>query len=156
MTEGRVAPQQAGVISAAIARAVHNHFGRVTCGDMWLYMAIAFVESGFRSNIINYKNCWGIFQVHGPSWAHKFGMNQRDLLDPHKNADAGVRVFKYYLERHGSMIPALSAYNSDHPSAATRYARAVLYTRFRIKQRYTKLYWSSREVENIAVYAFTL
>ncbi len=46
MTEGKVNLDQAREISLAIARAANRHFGRVTCGDMWLYMAI--VYSGKR------------------------------------------------------------------------------------------------------------
>jgi len=140
MSEGKVNLDKAGEISLAIAEAGNRHFGRVTCGDMWLYMAIAYVESGFRNNIINPQSCLGMFQVHGPSWARKFGLRYRDLLNPSTNADAGIRVFKYYLERYKHLIPALSAYNSDHPTAATGYAWAVLGARKRIKQRYTELY----------------
>jgi hypothetical protein len=145
MTDGRVGMKKARLISRAIARAGNKHFGRVTCGEMWLYMAIAYVESGFRNNVVNYKNCRGMFQIHAPSWARKFGFRYKDLLDPVKNADAGIGVFKYYLHRYKKLIPALSAYNSDHPRAARRYARAVLGTRRKIKKRYTQLYESLRD-----------
>ena len=114
---------------------------------MWLYMAIAYVESGFRNNVVNYLNCRGMFQVHAPSWARKFGLTYKDLLVPDLNADAGIRVFKYYLERYKRITPALSAYNSDDPQAATGYARAVLVTRLKIKKRYTELYRSFRKAE---------
>lgn len=144
MTEGRVPFDRAAEISQAIAHAGNKHFGRVTCGDMWLYMAIAYVESGFRS-VTNYQNCRGIFQVHAPSWARKFGVTYTELLNTRINADAGIRVYKYYLERYGKVVPALSAYNSDHPGAATGYALAVLGARKRIKQRYTELYRTFRE-----------
>jgi len=149
MTDGKVSLGEARRISLAIARAGNKHFGRVTCGDMWLYMAIAYIESGFRNNIVNYKNCRGLFQVHAPSWARKFGVSYRDLLDPATNADVGICIFKYYLKLYKRLIPALSAYNSDHPGAATRYARAVLWARKRIKKRYTELYRSFRRTENI-------
>ena len=139
MSEGKVSPQKAAEISHAIALAANRHFGRVTCGEMWLYMAIAYVESGFRS-VTNYQNCRGMFQVHAPSWARKFGVSYKDLLYTSINADAGIRVYKYYLERYGQILPALSAYNSDHPHAATGYARAVLGARKRIQKRYTELY----------------
>lgn len=144
MTDGKVGPKKARRISQAIARAGNRHFGRVTCGEMWLYMAIAYIESGFRNNIVNHRNCRGMFQVHAPSWARKFGLRYRDLLDPEINADVGIWVFKYYLRLYKNLVPALSAYNSDHPRAATRYARAVLGARKRIKKRYTQLYKSFR------------
>ena len=92
MTEGKISGDRAKEISLAIAQAGNKHFGRVTCGDMWLYMAIVHVESGFRNNIINSENCRGMFQVHAPSWARKFGLRYVDLLDLHTNADSGIRV----------------------------------------------------------------
>jgi hypothetical protein len=150
LTDGKLGPDKAGEISLAIARAGNKHFGRVTCGEMWLYMAIAFVESGFRSNIVNHRNCRGMFQVHAPSWARKFGLRYGDLLDPQVNADAGIRVFKYYLGRYKKVVPTLSAYNSDHPRAATGYAHAVLGARRKIKKRYTELYKSFQEKDRMA------
>jgi hypothetical protein len=140
MTEGRVGLDEAKNVSLAIARAANTHFGRVTCGDMWLYMAIAHVESGFKTNVVNDQNCRGMFQVHAPSWARKFGVGYGDLLDLRTNAYCGIAIFKYYLELYKTMVPALSAYNSDHPRAATGYAWAVLSTRQKIKRRYTELY----------------
>ena len=73
LSEGRVSLHQARQISLAIALAGNRHFGKVTCGDMWLYMALVHVESGFRNNIVNEYNCRGMFQIHAPSWARKFG-----------------------------------------------------------------------------------
>jgi len=140
MTEGKISISNAREISLAIARAGNKHFGRVTCGEMWLYMAIVYVESGFRNNIINHYNCRGMFQVHAPSWARKFGVRYSDLLDLETNADIGIQVWKYYLAMYKKEIPALSAYNSDHPGAATGYAQAVLSARTRIKKRYAELY----------------
>ncbi len=150
MTNGRVAPDNAKEISLAIARAGNKHFGRVTCGDMWLFLAIVYVESGFRNNVVNHRNCRGMFQVHAPSWARKFGLSYRDLLNPENNADAGLRVLKYYLALYKDIVPALSAYNSDHPRAAQRYARAVLATRKWIKKRYTELYVGFNRQEKAA------
>lgn len=140
MTEGKVTLDKSTEIAQAIAEAGNNHFERVTCGDMWLYMAIVYVESGFQNNIINYQNCWGMFQVHAPSWAGKFGIDYEDLLDVDINAHCGVGVFKYYLGRYKNPRHALSAYNTDHPTAGLGYASAVLATRERIKKRYLELY----------------
>lgn len=145
MTEGKVALKQAREIATAIASAGNRHFDKVTCGDMWLYMAIVFVESGFRNNIINYQNCRGMFQVHAPSWASKFGIRYADLLNLETNADCGVQVFKYYLSLYGHVGPALSAYNSDDPTAARGYARMVLSVRNKIKNRYVQLYKMYRD-----------
>ncbi len=147
MTEGRVKAAEADEICLAIANAGNKHFGRVTCGDMWLYMAIAHVESGFRVRIVNRFNCTGLFQVHAPSWARKFGLKYRDLLDLETNADSGVRVFKYYLDLYENLVPTLSAYNSDHPSWATGYARTVIATRHRIKKRFTELFREQQKLE---------
>lgn len=150
MTEGKISQEKARQISLAIAQAGNKHFGRVTCGDMWLYMAMVYIESGFRNNIVNEVNCRGMFQVHAPSWARKFGHTYSDLLDLHVNADSGIRVFKYYLDLYGKITPALSAYNSDHPRAATGYARAVLGARHKIKKRYAQLYQAFQDGKMVA------
>jgi hypothetical protein len=150
MTEGRISAKDARHISLSIARAGNRHFGRITAGDMWLYMALVYVESGFRTNVVNYQNCRGMFQIHAPSWAGKFGLRYVDLLDPETNADCGVRIFKYYLELYKNVIPALSAYNSDHPGASLRYARAVLGTRKKIMKRYIQLYQTITKAKVIA------
>ena len=151
MTEGRISLSKAQEISLAIAHAGNKNFGKVTCGDMWLYMAIVHVESGFKNNIINYQNCRGMFQVHAPSWASKFGLKYADLLDLQTNADCGVAVFKYYLELYKTLVAALSAYNSDHPRAARGYAWAVLGTRKKIKKRYTELYREYRAMAALSL-----
>ncbi|MFC1833382.1 transglycosylase SLT domain-containing protein [Thermodesulfobacteriota bacterium] len=156
ITEGRVSLTRAKEISAAIANAGNKHFGRVTCGDMWLYMAIVHVESGFRNRVVNRKKACGLFQVHAPSWARKFGLSHEDLLDPDTNADAGIRVFKYYLDIYKDLVPTLSAYNSDDPGAATRYAKSVLGMKKRIKKRYTELYKSFRKFDTEAGLSFSL
>ena len=140
MSEGKVSLKQAKEIATAIANASNKYFGRVTCGDMWLFMSIVFVESGFRNNIINYRNCRGMFQIHAPSWASKFRIRYSDLLNLQTNADCGVQVFKYYLSLYGDLLPALSAYNSDHPTVARGYARMVLSARRKIKSRYLQIY----------------
>ncbi|MGC8602238.1 MAG: lytic transglycosylase domain-containing protein [Desulfomonilaceae bacterium] len=140
MTEGKVSLKSAKEMATAIANAGNKHFGKITVGDMWLFMSIVFVESGFRNNIINRQNCRGMFQIHAPSWASKFGVRHSDLLNLQINADCGVKIFKYYLSIYRSIIPALSAYNSDHPSAAKRYAWMVLSVRNRIKNRYRQIY----------------
>ncbi|MBI5249251.1 MAG: lytic transglycosylase domain-containing protein [Desulfomonile tiedjei] len=145
MTDGRIGIQKAREISLAIGNAGNRHFGKVTCGDMWLYMAIVYVESGFKNNVINEQNCRGMFQVHAPSWAGKFGIRYSDLLDTQTNADAGISVFKYYLQLYRNIVAALSAYNSDDPRAAISYARAVLHARQKIKKRYTQIY---RQLKN--------
>ena len=145
MTEGRINTHKAREISHAIGNAGNRHFGKVTCGDMWLYMAIVYVESGFKNNVVNEQNCRGMFQVHAPSWAGKFGLRYSDLLDLQTNADAGISVFKYYLQLYRNIAAALSAYNSDDPRASIGYARAVLHTRQKIKKRYTEIY---RQLKN--------
>jgi hypothetical protein len=140
MTEGKVNLDQAREMALAIARAGNGHFGRVTCRDMWLYMAIVHVESGFKCHVVNEQNCRGLFQVHAPSWARKFGVQYADLLDMKVNAHCGIGVFKYYLHLYKGLVPTLSAYNSDHPRAAVGYAWAVLSAQNKIEKRYTALY----------------
>ncbi|MCL5125681.1 MAG: lytic transglycosylase domain-containing protein [Deltaproteobacteria bacterium] len=140
LSEGKISFKQAKEIAMAIANAGNKNFGKITCGDMWLFMSIVYVESGFRNNLINYQNCRGMFQVHAPSWASKFRIHYSDLLNLQTNADCGIQIFKYYLSLYRDVVPALSAYNSDHPYAAKGYARMVLSVRKRIKERYRQIY----------------
>jgi hypothetical protein len=92
-----------------------------------------------------------MFQVHAPSWARKFGLRYVDLLDLQTNADSGLRVLKYYLSLYRKVVPALSAYNSDDPRAATGYAMAVLGARKRIKKRYTQLHLAFQDGRAVAL-----
>jgi len=140
LTEGRLTTKDGEDISRAIAEAANKHFGSVTAGDMWLYMAIVYIESGFKVKVVNYQNCRGMFQIHAPSWASKFGVKYGELLNPRTNAEIGVLVFKYYLGLYKHIIPTLSAYNSDHPRAAIGYAHAVLNIRKKIMKRYVHIY----------------
>ncbi len=140
MAEGKLTAAQSQQTASTIANAANKYFNRVTCGDMWLYLAMVYIESGFRNNIINHHNCHGMFQVHAPSWARKFHVRYADLLDLRVNAECGIQIFKYYLEMYGNVVHALSAYNSDHPRASTGYARAVLATRDKIKRQYIRIY----------------
>lgn len=153
MSEGKLSLRQSYDTASAIANAGNKYFEKITCGDMWLLMAIVHVESGFRNNIVNHRNCRGMFQVHAPSWANKFGLRQSDLLDLRVNAECGVQIFKYYLEMYGHVAPALSAYNSDDPNAAMRYARAVMATRQKIKRRHIQLFRTYRDKPLLAAVA---
>lgn len=150
MADGKLNMKQSQDTALAIASAGNKYFNRVTCGDMWLYLAIVYIESGFRNNIVNYQKCHGMFQVHAPSWARKFNVRYADLFDLRVNAECGIQIFKYYLEMYGNVVPALSAYNSDHPSASTGYARAVLATREKIRKRYIQLYRIHRDTPLLA------
>ncbi len=151
LTEGRLTLKEAEDISRIIAEAANKHFGSVTAGDMWLYMAIAYIESGFKVNVINYQNCRGMFQIHAPSWASKFGVKYGELLNPRTNAEIGILVFKYYLDLYKHIIPTLSAYNSDHPRAAIGYAHAVLNIRKKIMKRYVELYQRLHQSRRVMV-----
>ena len=90
----------------------------------------------------------GIGGVHHLALSVKTAEAQ--LMWKRRLADAGIRVFKYYLGRYKKVVPTLSAYNSDHPRAATGYAHAVLGARRKIKKRYTELYKSFQEKDRMA------
>jgi len=69
----------------------------------------------------------GLAQINSAnlSW---LGLSVEQVFDPCTNLQAGARVLRDGLERHGSIIPALSHYNTGKPDSprGLRYAAAVL------------------------------
>ena len=147
MTEGRVKTAEADEIclrSQMPATSTSAGSPAETCGSIWP-LCMWRAASGSESSTALIAR--GFFRVHAPSWARKFGLKYKDLLDLETNADSGVRVFKSYLDLYENLVPTLSTYNSDHPSWATGYARTVIATRNRIKKRFTELFREQQKVE---------
>lgn len=64
-------------------------------------VAIAFVESTFRPNLINEAGDYGIFQLN-EKWSRPFWGNTRksELLNIYKNTEIACRMIKYLEEKN--------------------------------------------------------
>lgn len=78
-----------------------------------LVAALIHVESAFNPRAVSRKGAYGLMQLL-PATARRFGVNRkRDLLNPVKNLEAGVKYLKWLTERFGGDVQkSLAAYNA--------------------------------------------
>lgn len=78
-----------------------------------LVAALIHVESAFNPRAVSRKGARGLMQLL-PATARRFGVNRkRDLFNPTKNLEAGVKYLKWLTERFGGDIQkSLAAYNA--------------------------------------------
>lgn len=86
----------------------------------YLVAAIVRVESSFNPRAVSRKGACGLMQLL-PATARRFGLRGRDIFDPAKNLEAGVRYLKWLSNRFsGDPIRVLAAYNAGE-GAVERY-----------------------------------
>jgi soluble lytic murein transglycosylase-like protein len=78
-----------------------------------LVAALIHVESAFNPRAVSSKGAYGLMQLL-PETARRFGLKKKkDLLDPKKNLEAGVRYLKWLADRFGGDAEKiLAAYNA--------------------------------------------
>jgi transglycosylase-like protein with SLT domain len=78
-----------------------------------LVAAMIHVESAFNPRAVSRKGAYGLMQLL-PATARRFGLTRKkDLFDPRKNLDAGVRYLKWLTHRFSGDVPKiLAAYNA--------------------------------------------
>jgi soluble lytic murein transglycosylase-like protein len=78
-----------------------------------LVAAMIHVESAFNPRAVSRKGACGLMQLL-PETARRFGLRKRkDLFDPRKNLEAGVRYLKWLTRRFsGDVHKILAAYNA--------------------------------------------
>jgi soluble lytic murein transglycosylase-like protein len=78
-----------------------------------LVAALIHVESAFNSRAVSRKGAYGLMQLL-PETARRFGLTRKkDLFDPKKNLEAGVRYLKWLSNRFGNdPEKILAAYNA--------------------------------------------
>ncbi|HEX3556987.1 MAG TPA: lytic transglycosylase domain-containing protein [Thermoanaerobaculia bacterium] len=78
-----------------------------------LVAALIHVESAFNPRAVSRKGAYGLMQLL-PETARRFGVHRkRDLLNPVKNLEAGVKYLKWLTERFGGDVQkTLAAYNA--------------------------------------------
>ncbi len=86
--------------------------------DPRLIMAIAAVESGFRTDAVSPKNARGLMQLM-PGTAERFGVG--DVFDPRENLIGALRYLNWLKARfQGDLTLMLAAYNAGE-NAVERY-----------------------------------
>ncbi|WP_382174763.1 lytic transglycosylase domain-containing protein [Hydrogenophaga luteola] len=83
--------------------------------------ALIEVESGFNARAVSPKGARGLMQIM-PATASRYGVrNVRDLLNPERNLDVGVRHLRELLDAHdNNWVLALSAYNAGQGAVARK------------------------------------
>jgi len=81
--------------------------------DVTLVAALIHVESAFNPKAVSPKGAYGLMQLL-PETARRFGLTKKkDLFDPKKNLEAGVRYLKWLADRFGGDAEKiLAAYNA--------------------------------------------
>lgn len=83
-----------------------------------LALGLIEVESGFDTEAVSPKGCYGLCQLN-PEY-HPGGLN------PAQNIDAGMRYLGSLLERYRDVGAALTAYNAGRDTGSREYANKVL------------------------------
>ncbi len=102
--------------------------------DIDLVMALIEVESGFNPHAVSPKGARGLMQLM-PATASRYGMQDRkELLDPARNLDIGIRHLRDLLAIHnGQWALAMASYNAGqyavakHGQRIPRYNETMLY-----------------------------
>jgi soluble lytic murein transglycosylase-like protein len=102
--------------------------------DSDLVMALIEIESGFNPQAISPKGARGLMQLM-PATASRYGMRDaKELLDPARNLDIGIRHLKDLLAAHnGQWALAMASYNAGqhavakHGQRIPRYNETMLY-----------------------------
>lgn len=105
-----------------------------------LVAAVVRVESSFNPKAISRKGACGLMQLL-PETAKRFGLRRRDIFDPAKNLEAGVRYLKWLSDRFGhDPARVLAAYNAGE-GAVQRYGGIPPYkeTRSYVQRIYSML-----------------
>ncbi|HKI03720.1 MAG TPA: lytic transglycosylase domain-containing protein [Thermoanaerobaculia bacterium] len=78
-----------------------------------LVAAVIHVESAFNARAVSRKGACGLMQLL-PATARRFGVTKKkDLFDPKKNLEAGVKYLKWLTARFGGDVQkTLAAYNA--------------------------------------------
>ena len=114
---GKLSPEQIDIASQIAEEAIAQGV------DPELALAVGFVENKFRASGISPKGAIGPMQVL-PSNAKGYNMEIKDLYDPTKNIQTGIKILKEKLNVfQGNVRPALAAYNGRMERAKNYYEK---------------------------------
>lgn len=100
-----------GAPEAPFGDLIYEMAGRYAINP-YVVAAIVQVESDFNPRAVSRKGARGLMQLL-PETASRFGMRKRDLFNPAKNLEAGIRYLKWLSQRFsGDATRVLAAYNA--------------------------------------------
>ena len=101
-----------GVPEAPFGKLIYKMAGRYKVNP-YLIAAMIQVESAFNPRARSRKGARGLMQLL-PATARRFGLQRKkDLFNPAKNLEAGIRYLKWLSERfRGDAVRVLAAYNA--------------------------------------------
>jgi soluble lytic murein transglycosylase-like protein len=104
--------EEHGAPEAPFGNLIYEMAGRYAINP-YLVAAVVQVESSFNPRAVSRKGAHGLMQLL-PATARRFGVQRRkDLFDPAKNLEAGIRYLKWLSERFsGDAARVLAAYNA--------------------------------------------
>jgi len=76
-------------------------------------VAIAFVESTFRPNLINESGDHGVMQVNWQWWGKKFADNPKDLLNVYKNVEVACKIINENKRMGHDQIESYHSFNKE-------------------------------------------
>ncbi|MGB2954018.1 MAG: peptidoglycan-binding protein [Gaiellaceae bacterium] len=90
--------------------------------DAELAKALAWMESGFQTNLTSRTGAWGIFQVEPATWAYVEGVLLGHLVarSPDGNIRVGILYLRHLLREFGNRRLALAAWY-EGPAAVRRH-----------------------------------
>lgn len=104
--------------------------------DTKLIFAIIKQESGWKPKVISSAGAIGLMQIMPSTGKLACGLSRKELFEPDKNLDCGIRYFRQQLKTFGNVKLALCAYNAGPGNVkngrcpafkeTTQYARNIL------------------------------
>ncbi len=95
-----------------------------------LALAVAYVESRFKSDAVSPKGAIGVMQIMPRTGREVFGITAQKLYDPQTNISAGITFLSQLIEQYDGRIDhALSHYNGGSAVSKNGQNRIIPYTR---------------------------
>lgn len=119
-----------------IATVLYEYSKHYDLDVLWV-LAMAHVESNFRSDVVSKVGAIGLLQIM-PSTAKHYGVKDKDeLYDIHTNVNVGVKYLRYLVDKFNSVEIGTIAYNQGEGNVSRgTYNRRYL---DKVKNRYEKI-----------------
>ena len=125
-----ISPVQAAVPQPDIKRLIILEAKKSPNVSASLALAVAHVESHFKSNAVSPKGAIGVMQIMPRTGRDVFGLTSQQLHDPQTNIRAGIAFLGQLIEQYDGRIDlALSHYNGGSAVSKNGKKRIIPYTR---------------------------
>lgn len=89
-------------------------------------VAIAYVESSFRPDLINSSGDHGLMQINWPTWKGKFTDNPKDLLNVYKNVEVACQIININKRMGYTDLAAYHSFNDENKAIYAAKLKEVL------------------------------